>query len=407
MDTGWPPAGWNSELRRRIAGWLGHCDYLLLNEVETLGLADNGNLAAAGHALARQLAPGGACVIKCGNQGAMVCDGLGVISCAADPVQVVDTIGAGDSFNAGFLSALLYGYNRRQALYWGTRVAGRAISSSPRQYPDRASLQSFAGEGVIHGERRISQSRQALWQTYRAASVGPENSGRQFYRIGGPFRLWQITLLRLLAGLDTVSDGDIFIDRQQINNLDPADRDIAMVFQSYALYPHLSVAENLAFHMQVKKVPRQEQQTKVQQVARMLGIEPLLQRLPKALSGGQRQRVAMGRAMVRNPRVFLFDEPLSNLDAQLRMELRAEIKSLHQQLKTTTVYVTHDQVEAMTLADQIVVMKEGSIVQQGQPLEIYDRPVNTFVARFIGSPPMNLLEGLLEPHDGVAWREMW
>ncbi len=226
----------------------------------------------------------------------------------------------------------------------------------------------------------------------------------------GPSGCGKSTLLRLLAGLDTVSDGDIFIDRQQINNLDPADRDIAMVFQSYALYPHLSVAENLAFHMQVKKVPRQEQQTKVQQVARMLGIEPLLQRLPKALSGGQRQRVAMGRAMVRNPRVFLFDEPLSNLDAQLRMELRAEIKSLHQQLKTTTVYVTHDQVEAMTLADQIVVMKEGSIVQQGQPLEIYDRPVNTFVARFIGSPPMNLLEGLLEPHDGlpgVRCGELW
>ncbi|QWA11749.1 sn-glycerol-3-phosphate ABC transporter ATP-binding protein UgpC [Sodalis ligni] len=217
----------------------------------------------------------------------------------------------------------------------------------------------------------------------------------------GPSGCGKSTLLRLLAGLDTVSDGDIFIDSQQINNLDPADRDIAMVFQSYALYPHLTVAENLAFHMQVKKVPRLEQQTKVQQVARMLGIEPLLKRLPKALSGGQRQRVAMGRAMVRNPRVFLFDEPLSNLDAQLRMELRAEIKSLHQQLKTTTVYVTHDQVEAMTLADQIVVMKEGSIVQQGRPLEIYDRPVNTFVARFIGSPPMNLLNGLTEIRDGV------
>jgi len=226
----------------------------------------------------------------------------------------------------------------------------------------------------------------------------------------GPSGCGKSTLLRLLAGLDTVSDGDIFIDRQQINNLDPADRDIAMVFQSYALYPHLTVAENLAFHMQVKKVPRLEQQSKVQQIARMLGIEPLLQRLPKALSGGQRQRVAMGRAMVRNPRVFLFDEPLSNLDAQLRMELRAEIKSLHQQLKTTTVYVTHDQVEAMTLADQIVVMKEGSIVQQGQPLEIYDRPVNTFVARFIGSPPMNLLEGLPEAREGlpgVRCKELW
>ncbi len=226
----------------------------------------------------------------------------------------------------------------------------------------------------------------------------------------GPSGCGKSTLLRLLAGLDTVSDGDIFIDEQRINDLDPADRDIAMVFQSYALYPHLTVAENLAFHMQVKKVPRPQQQTKVEQVARMLGIERLLQRLPKALSGGQRQRVAMGRAMVRNPRVFLFDEPLSNLDAQLRMELRAEIKSLHQQLKTTTVYVTHDQVEAMTLADQIVVMKEGMIVQQGQPLEIYDRPVNTFVARFIGSPPMNLLEGNITRRDdlpGVRCGDLW
>ncbi|HEY0211306.1 sn-glycerol-3-phosphate ABC transporter ATP-binding protein UgpC [Acerihabitans sp.] len=218
----------------------------------------------------------------------------------------------------------------------------------------------------------------------------------------GPSGCGKSTLLRLLAGLDTVSDGDIFIDKQRINDLDPADRDIAMVFQSYALYPHLTVAENLAFHMQVKKVPRPEQQSKVEQVARMLGIERLLQRLPKALSGGQRQRVAMGRAMVRNPRVFLFDEPLSNLDAQLRMELRAEIKSLHQQLKTTTVYVTHDQVEAMTLADRIVVMNEGNIAQQGRPLDIYDRPVNTFVARFIGSPPMNLLEGLIEERTGLA-----
>ncbi|MEA9390288.1 sn-glycerol-3-phosphate ABC transporter ATP-binding protein UgpC [Acerihabitans sp. TG2] len=226
----------------------------------------------------------------------------------------------------------------------------------------------------------------------------------------GPSGCGKSTLLRLLAGLDTVSDGDIFIDKQQINNLDPADRDIAMVFQSYALYPHLTVAENMAFHMQVKKIPRQQQQTKVEQIARMLGIEPLLRRLPKALSGGQRQRVAMGRAMVRNPRVFLFDEPLSNLDAQLRMELRAEIKSLHQQLKTTTVYVTHDQVEAMTLADQIVVMKQGSIVQQGQPLEIYDRPVNTFVARFIGSPPMNLLEGRITMQGGrpgVSCGDLW
>ncbi|MEG3133770.1 sn-glycerol-3-phosphate ABC transporter ATP-binding protein UgpC [Rouxiella sp. T17] len=213
----------------------------------------------------------------------------------------------------------------------------------------------------------------------------------------GPSGCGKSTLLRLLAGLESVSDGDILLDNRQINNLDPADRDIAMVFQSYALYPHLTVAENMAFHMQVKRVPKAEQQAKVLQAAKVLAIDHLLQRLPKDLSGGQRQRVAMGRALVRSPKVFLFDEPLSNLDAQLRMELRAEIKSVHQQFRTTTVYVTHDQIEAMTLADRIVVMKDGYIVQQGEPLEIYDRPVNTFVARFIGSPPMNLFNGVFAP----------
>jgi len=226
----------------------------------------------------------------------------------------------------------------------------------------------------------------------------------------GPSGCGKSTLLRLLAGLDTVSDGAIMLDKKRINDLDPADRDIAMVFQSYALYPHLTVAENLAFHMQVKKVKREEQKSKIARIAGILGIDQLLQRYPRALSGGQRQRVAMGRAMVRNPQVFLFDEPLSNLDAQLRMELRAEIKSLHQRFKTTMVYVTHDQVEAMTLADQIVVMKEGVIVQQGAPLAIYDRPVNTFVARFIGSPPMNLLDARFQTRDGlpgVCCGEQW
>ncbi|MGA5653292.1 ABC transporter ATP-binding protein [Rahnella contaminans] len=226
----------------------------------------------------------------------------------------------------------------------------------------------------------------------------------------GPSGCGKSTLLRLLAGLESLSDGDILLDKQQINNFDPADRDIAMVFQSYALYPHLTVAENMAFHMQVKKVPKAEQQAKVQQAAKVLGIDHLLKRLPKDLSGGQRQRVAMGRALVRNPKVFLFDEPLSNLDAQLRMELRAEIKSLHQQFRTTTVYVTHDQIEAMTLADNIVVMKDGFIVQQGDPLSIYDKPVNTFVARFIGSPPMNLLSGVFQSIDGkpgVSCNQLW
>lgn len=217
----------------------------------------------------------------------------------------------------------------------------------------------------------------------------------------GPSGCGKSTLLRLLAGLDTLSDGAILLDDRQINDLDPADRDIAMVFQSYALYPHLTVAQNLAFHMQAKRVKREEQQSRIARIASILGIDKLLNRYPRALSGGQRQRVAMGRAMIRNPQVFLFDEPLSNLDAQLRMELRAEIKSLHQRFKTTMVYVTHDQVEAMTLADRIVVMRDGVIVQQGKPLEIYDHPVNTFVARFIGSPPMNLLTGEVEARHGV------
>lgn len=226
----------------------------------------------------------------------------------------------------------------------------------------------------------------------------------------GPSGCGKSTLLRLLAGLDTLSDGAILMNKQQINDLDPAERDIAMVFQSYALYPHLTVSENLGFHMQAKKVDKATQKTKIDHIAAILGIDKLLSRYPRALSGGQRQRVAMGRAMVRNPQVFLFDEPLSNLDAQLRMELRAEIKSLHQRFKTTMIYVTHDQVEAMTLADQIVVMREGVIVQQGAPLAIYDRPRNTFVARFIGSPPMNLLDGHIATRNGqpgVQCGELW
>lgn len=216
----------------------------------------------------------------------------------------------------------------------------------------------------------------------------------------GPSGCGKSTLLRLLAGLDSLSEGTILLDDRRIDDLDPADRDIAMVFQSYALYPHLTVEENLAFHMQARRVQRDEQQSRIARIAGILGIDKLLNRYPRALSGGQRQRVAMGRAMIRNPQLFLFDEPLSNLDAQLRMELRAGIKALHQRFHTTTLYVTHDQVEAMTLADRIVVMRDGSIVQQGAPLDIYDRPLNTFVARFIGSPPMNLLPGRLIAREG-------
>lgn len=216
----------------------------------------------------------------------------------------------------------------------------------------------------------------------------------------GPSGCGKSTLLRLLAGLDSLSGGAILLDNQKINDLDPADRDIAMVFQSYALYPHLTVAENLAFHMRVMKVARAEQQSKVLQAARILAIEPLLQRYPRELSGGQRQRVAMGRAMVRNPKVFLFDEPLSNLDAKLRVQMRLELQQLHRRLKTTSLYVTHDQVEAMTLAQRVIVMNKGVAEQIGTPSEVYQRPASLFVASFIGSPAMNLLPGSLSADGG-------
>lgn len=209
----------------------------------------------------------------------------------------------------------------------------------------------------------------------------------------GPSGCGKSTLLRLLAGLDTVSHGAIMLDKKQINDLDPADRDIAMVFQSYALYPHLTVAENLAFHMQVKKVKREEQKSKIARIAGILGIAQLLQRYPRALSGGQRQRVAMGRAIVREPAVFLFDEPLSNLDARLRVQMRLELQQLHRRLQTTSLYVTHDQVEAMTLAQRVMVMNKGVVEQLGTPVEVYERPASQFVASFIGAPAMNLLKG--------------
>lgn len=207
----------------------------------------------------------------------------------------------------------------------------------------------------------------------------------------GPSGCGKSTLLRLLAGLETLSGGTILMNKRPVNDLDPADRDVAMVFQSYALYPHLTVAENLAFHMQVKKVDKQLQKSKVQQVASLLGIDKLLARYPRALSGGQRQRVAMARAIVRNPRLFLMDEPLSNLDARLRSEVRDSIMALHQQLKTSTIYVTHDQTEAMSMADRIVVMNGGHVQQVGRPEYLYANPANLFVAGFIGSPAMNLL----------------
>ncbi len=211
----------------------------------------------------------------------------------------------------------------------------------------------------------------------------------------GPSGCGKSTLLRLIAGLEDLGGGDVAIGGRVVNDLSPADRDIAMVFQSYALYPHMNVAENMGFHLKLTRVARQERERRVARVAESLGIGALLARYPRELSGGQRQRVAMGRAIVREPQVFLFDEPLSNLDANLRIQLRAEIKALQHRLDTTTIYVTHDQIEAMTLADIIVVMRDGRIEQVGPPLAVYDRPVNAFVAGFIGSPPMNLIPGVV------------
>jgi len=215
----------------------------------------------------------------------------------------------------------------------------------------------------------------------------------EFVVFVGPSGCGKSTLLRMIAGLESISGGDIEIGGRVMNDVPPRGRDIAMVFQDYALYPHLSVFENMAFGLRLRKAPKEEVNAAVDKAAKILRIEHLLERKPRALSGGQRQRVAMGRAIVRDPQVFLFDEPLSNLDALLRAEMRVEIKKLHQHLKTTTIYVTHDQVEAMTLADKIVVLKGGYIQQIGTPDDIYNRPANLFVASFTGSPPMNVLDG--------------
>ncbi len=222
----------------------------------------------------------------------------------------------------------------------------------------------------------------------------------EFVVLVGPSGCGKSTLLRMLAGLEEITGGEIMIDDKVVNDLESKDRDIAMVFQSYALYPHMTVRENMGFSLRLRRADKQTTDQRVDNAARILNLDTLLDRYPRELSGGQRQRVAMGRAIVRDPKVFLFDEPLSNLDAKLRVAMRAEIKSLHQRLKTTTVYVTHDQIEAMTMADRIVVMHDGLIEQIGTPLELFDCPHNLFVAQFIGSPAMNVFAGTLR--DGAV-----
>ena len=218
----------------------------------------------------------------------------------------------------------------------------------------------------------------------------------------GPSGCGKSTLLRMIAGLEKVTGGDVMIADQRVNEKHPKDRNIAMVFQNYALYAHMNVRDNMSFSLILAKRPQSEIDEKVGWAAKILNLDPYLKRFPRELSGGQRQRVAMGRAIVRNPAVFLFDEPLSNLDAKLRVQMRTEIKELHERLKTTTVYVTHDQIEAMTMADQIVILKDGVIEQQGTPMEVYDVPANLFVASFIGSPSMNLLKGVVEGKSVVT-----
>jgi len=229
----------------------------------------------------------------------------------------------------------------------------------------------------------------------------------EFVVLVGPSGCGKSTLLRMLAGLEDISGGEISIDGRVINELESKDRDIAMVFQSYALYPHMTVRENMAFSLRLRKADAQTTEERVANAARILNLDKLLDRFPRELSGGQRQRVAMGRAIVRDPKVFLFDEPLSNLDAKLRVAMRAEIKALHQRLKTTTVYVTHDQIEAMTMADRIVVMHDGIVEQIGTPLELFDRPGNLFVAQFIGSPAMNVFKGTVQNNTVQALGAQW
>ncbi len=253
----------------------------------------------------------------------------------------------------------------------------------------------------------VSQVKKVYGSTQVIHGVDVDINDGEFCVLVGPSGCGKSTLLRMIAGLEEISAGTISIGKRVVNDVPPKERDIAMVFQNYALYPHMKVRENMAFALTLAKTPRQEIDRRVGDAASILGLEPYLDRYPRQLSGGQRQRVAMGRAIVRKPQVFLFDEPLSNLDAKLRVAMRTEIKALHQRLKTTAVYVTHDQIEAMTMADRIVVMRDGKVEQIGEPLELYDHPDNIFVAGFIGSPGMNMMKGVIrsgriDVGDGVS-----
>src|SRR6476619_1333479 len=249
----------------------------------------------------------------------------------------------------------------------------------------------------------IRDVRKAFGSTTVIRGVDIAIGDGEFVVLVGPSGCGKSTLLRMIAGLENITNGEIRIGERVVNNLPPKERDVAMVFQNYALYPHMTVAANMAFSMKLRGAPKSEIDERVNRAAAILGLSQLLERFPRQLSGGQRQRVAMGRAIVRDPQVFLFDEPLSNLDAKLRVQMRTEIKELHQRLKTTSIYVTHDQTEAMTMADRIVVMHDGVVEQIGAPLELYDRPQNLFVAGFIGSPAMNFLNGPIRANGELTF----
>jgi multiple sugar transport system ATP-binding protein len=246
--------------------------------------------------------------------------------------------------------------------------------------------------------------KKAFGPHYVIHGVDVEIADGEFVVLVGPSGCGKSTLLRMIAGLENISAGEIRIADRVVNALPPKQRDVAMVFQNYALYPHMTVADNMGFSMRLRGAPAAEIVERVDRAADILGLTPYLLRYPRQLSGGQRQRVAMGRAIVRDPKVFLFDEPLSNLDAKLRVQMRTEIKALHQRLKTTTIYVTHDQIEAMTMADKIVVMHDGRVEQIGTPLELYDRPGNVFVAGFIGSPAMNFFNGTVRRNGAMEFQ---
>src|SRR5690242_12728288 len=249
----------------------------------------------------------------------------------------------------------------------------------------------------------IQQLNKKFDEFHAVKDVNLEIRDREFVVLVGPSGCGKTTTLRMVAGLESITSGDVLIGDTRVNELPPMDRDIAMVFQNYALYPHMSVYDNMAFGLKMRHFGRAEIAERVQEAAEILGIEDYLKRKPRQLSGGQRQRVALGRAIVRHPRVFLFDEPLSNLDAKLRVQMRVELKKLHERLGTTAIYVTHDQVEAMTLGDRVVVMRDGWVQQVGDPLELYNQPANRFVAGFLGSPAMNFAPVRIAAENGALW----